>query len=111
MPLLPWTAELPTSSASPLPGHSILSPNTSPTLGDIPMSLPALATGLPPTSSLSSVNWQPGSLAPLSRPLLATCLARMALAFPTFNLDPEFAFEMLCDVPDFLLEQIGRASC
>ena len=105
MPWLPWTAPPPTSSARPLPGRSTPSPSTSLTSDAIPTSLPEPATVLPPTSSLSSVNWHPGSLVRLSRPLLAQCLARMALAFPTFNLDPEFAFEMLCDLPDVLLER------
>ena len=55
------------------------------------------------TKRISFVNWQPGIATKLSLPVLTKSLALLLKAFPTFTLDPEFAWDMLGDIPDELL--------
>ena len=57
------------------------------------------------TNSISSVNWQPGINPKLSLPALTRTLALLHQGFPTFSLDPELAWTMLCDLPDALVER------
>ena len=54
---------------------------------------------------IGSVNWTPGLNPKLSLPVLTRSLALLRQAFPaTFIPDPEFAWTMLCDLPDVWVE-------
>ena len=60
----------------------------------------------PLTNSINSVNLPRGLATPASpQQVFARHMARLAQAFPTFQLDPAFAWEMLGDLPDALLER------
>ena len=67
-------------------------------------SLPA-GTDSPDTSSISLVNWRPGIDPKLSLEVLTRNLALLLKVFPTFQLDPDVAFDMLCDLTDAMLER------
>ena len=62
-------------------------------------------TDLIDTNSISLVNWHPGTNPKLSLEVLTCSIGLLLKAFPTFQLDPEFAWEMLCDLPDRIIER------
>ena len=57
------------------------------------------------TSLISLVNWHPGINPKLSLEVLTRSIGLLLKAFPTFQLDPEFVWEMLCDLPDRIIER------
>ena len=57
------------------------------------------------TNSISLVNWHPGTAPKLSLEAVTRNLALLLKAFPTFQLNPEFAWQMLSDIPDVLVER------
>ena len=63
------------------------------------------ATASADTSSISLVNWRPGIDPKLSLEVLTRNLALLLKVFPTFQLDPDVAFDMLCDLTNAMLER------
>lgn len=100
MPEPRLNAPLPISITNTSPGRWTRFPSTSPTCPDTDKSLPLPTVDLPDTRWSISVNWQPGINPKLSLEVLTRYLALLLKAFPTFSLDPEFAWQMLGDLPE-----------